>query len=169
MSTLEIATEKQVHRLRHDSNDNVVVYPPDNDIHVMPAKEAVKAILRSFSPVNKLMSFVESGMQMIGEQSAALVERLQDWSKEHSHIISRADMRVLSHDDFLFVVMQKEVPYNFDLSDKLTDLDLEIANDSGFDKVTLNVLAIPRCSSEAAQAFIDWERTICIANFTENI
>jgi hypothetical protein len=64
--------------------------------------------------------------------------------------------------------MQKDVPYNFDLSDKLTDLDIEIANRSDFDNVTLNVLAIPRCSRETAQAFIDWERTFCIANFAEN-
>jgi len=36
---------------------------------------------------------------------------------------------------------------------------IEIANNSDFDWVTLNVLAIPRCSSEAAQAFVDWKHT----------
>jgi len=165
---LDIVTEKQVHRLRHDSGDSVLVHPPDDDIHVMPAKEAVEAIQRSFSPISKIMPFIESGMQTMGEQSAALVERLQDWSKEHSNFISRADIRVLAYNDFLFVVMQKDVPYDFDLSDKLTNLDIEIANNSDFDWVTLNVLAIPRCSSEAAQAFVDWKHTYCIANFTEN-
>jgi hypothetical protein len=164
----DTATKERVHRLRHDSNDRVVVHPQDNDLHVMPAKEAVKAIQQSLSPLNKLMPFIESGMQTMGEQSVALFERLQDWSKEHSNLISRADVRALAYDDFLFVVMQKDVPYNFDLSDKLTELDIEIANDSDFDWLTLNVLAIPRCSSEAAQAFIDWEHTICIANFTKN-
>jgi len=164
----DIETEKQVHRLRHDSDDRVVVHPSDNDLHVMPAKEAVEAIQRSFSPLNKLMPFIESGMQTTGEQSVVLIERLQNWSKEHSDLISRADIRVRSYNDFLFVVMQKEVPYNFDLSDKLTDLDIEIANNSDFDWITLDVLAIPRCSAEAAQAFIDWKHTYCIANFTEN-
>lgn len=168
MSTFETATKKQVHRLRHDSMDEVLVHPPNNDIHVMSAKNAVEAIQQSLSPLNKLVPFLENGMKTLREQSGILVEKFQDWSREHASMISRADVRVVSLDDFLFVVMQKDVPYNFDRSEKLTDLDIEVANSPAFDSITLNVLAISCCSSEAAQAFIDWEHTTCIADFTEN-
>jgi hypothetical protein len=61
--------------------------------------------------------------------------------------------------------MQKEVPYDFDLSEKLTDLDIEIANNPNFNRVTLNVLSFPRCSVEAAQAFVDLKLAVSIANF----
>jgi len=166
MST--VVAKKQVLRLRHYSNDDVLVHPPNNDLYIVTASEAVEAIQRWVSPYNKVMTVLADHLKTIKEQSEALLKKLQDWSAKHSEIICRADFRVMSLDDFLFVVMQKDVPYDFDLCDKLTELDIEIANDADFNLVTLNVLSIPRCSSDAATAFIDWEHNICIADFTNN-
>jgi len=160
--------KKQILRIRYDRDDDVVVHPQDNDVYVITTKEAVEAIQQWVSPFNNVISVVGDHIRSLKEQSESLLLKLQDWSKKHSDTICRADFRVLSLNDFLFVVMQKDIPYNSDLSDKLTDLDIEIANDDNFNLITLNVLAIPRCSFDAAQAFIDWEHNICIADFTDN-
>jgi len=158
-----IKTERRVIYLRYDDDveDNVMVHPEYLDpIFVTPA-EAVKAIMyRS--------SHLQERLKTVTEQTELMLKKLKTWSKEHSNLICRADIRFLSQDDFLFVVMQKDVPYDFDLSDKLTELDIDFANDIHFNLISLNVLAIPKCSSDAAQAFIDWERNIVIADFTSH-
>jgi hypothetical protein len=160
--------KKQILRIRYDRDDDVVVHPPDDDVYVVTTKEAVEAIQQWASPYNEVVAVLADHLKTLKEQSESLLKKLHDWSKEHSDSIHRADFRVLSLDDFLFVVMQKNVPYNSDLCDELTDLDIEIANDADFGLITLNVLSIPRCSPDAAQAFIDWEHNICIADFTNN-
>lgn len=116
-------------------------------------------------PIDTLL---HGGSQTLGAQVEALLKKLQHWSNEHSHMIGRADVRVIAPDDLLFVVMQKGIPYDFDLSEHLTDLDIEIARSADFNLITLNVQTIPRCSSSSAQAFIDWDTAIHIAHFTDN-
>lgn len=170
---METATRKQrtLYRLRYDddTDNNVMVYPENGeDTHSVTPAEAVVAIMERSSPLGQMMSAAQSQMRILGKQSESLLKRLQSWSVEHSSFICRADIRVQSLDDFLFVVMQKDVPYDFELSSKLTDLDIEVSNDPNFNLITLNVLAIPRCSSDAAQAFIDWENNIGIVDFTCN-
>jgi len=157
---VETIAGKQAFRLRH-FRETSVRSPNLRDI---TTKEAVEAIQDWSSSINQAVTF----LSRIKEQSKALLEKLQEWCEKYCDFISRADVRVVSGDDFLFVVMQKSVPYDFDLSEKLTDLDMEIANSPDFDLITLNVLAIPRCSYDAAQAFIDWEHNICVVDFTNN-
>jgi hypothetical protein len=167
MTTLAepIKTERKVIYLRYndDADDNVMVHTEYHDpIFVTPA-EAVKAIVERTSP---WVEIVQEHMKALTKQTESMLKKLKNWCKEHSRLVRRADVRFLSLDEFLFVVMQKDVPYNFELSEKLTDLDIEISNDEYFNLLTLNVLAIPCCSSDAAQAFIDWEHNIVIVNFT---
>lgn len=113
-------------------------------------------------------TFLEGGTQTLGAQVEALLKRLRDWCGEHSEMIGRADVRVIAPDNLLFVVMQKGVPYDFELADCLTDLDIEVARSADFDLIMLNVQKIPRCSHASAQAFIDWDNAISIANFDEH-
>ena len=155
--TLEFMTGKQIRLRQFDAAGCL----PDD----ITAVEAAEVFQYLSIPVNK---DVNSMTVLIKEQVRALLERLQKWGEKHRSSISRADVRGMDSDGILFVVMQKGVPYDFDLSEKLTDLDIEIANSPDFDLITLNVLAIPRCSHDAAQAFIDWERNICIVDFTND-
>jgi len=160
-------TERKVIYLRHDDDleNNVMVDSEHFDpIFVTPA-EAVKSIVQGVSP---LVEMIQEYTASANEQIELMLKKLKAWSKEHSNLLCRADVRFLSLSNFLFVVMQNDKPYDFELSDKLTELDIDFANDAHFNSISLNVLAIPRCSSEDAQAFLDWERNIVIVDFTSN-
>ena len=148
---------RPIYLLHHGDDSEVMVHPPDNDIHFMSSSEAVRAII-GWAPIAERISVIQG-------QLKALLEKLRKWSVEHQSLLARSDLRVRSYDDILFVVMQRDIPYDAHLSDLLSDLDIEIFNDNDFEAIRLDVLAIPRCSDDAAQAFIDLERNVRIAEF----
>jgi len=104
----------------------------------------------------------------LGAQVDALLKRLRKWCNEHSHLISRADVLVKAPDEFVFVAMQTDVPYDFDLADALTDLDLEVANSDDYDLIEFDVGGIPLCPGASERAFYDRNNVICIVNFIDN-
>ncbi|MEK6238849.1 MAG: replication protein [Planctomycetales bacterium] len=82
-----------------------------------------------------------------------LVDHLYEWTTERLSQIATAYLTV-RQDDVLFLIVQKDVPYNKQLSDDLTALDLEVVNSDLYDLVEMNVLSIPCVSRESAQTFM---------------
>jgi len=54
----------------------------------------------------------------------------------------------------LFLVVQRKRESDEELESSLTDLDLEISNDSDFHLVNVSVLALPRSSEETISSFL---------------
>ena len=88
-------------------------------------------------------------------QMADLLDKLSDWVKLRRDRLKGAHLTLRqNHRSVLFVIMQKDIPFDAELSDELTDLDIEVANDEAFKLLTLDVLAIPAVSRESANAFL---------------
>ena len=46
------------------------------------------------------------------------------------------------------------MPYDVELNDALTELDLAVANDDDFNLIQLDVLALPRTNSHGLESFV---------------
>jgi hypothetical protein len=129
--------------LDEDDDRSVVVRPRDNDKFMVTSKEAVAACFA----YDKFVSGTN-------KQVAELMGRLSLWVKDHRQYIKSAFVTFRMGNSMLFLVMQKEPLFDPMLSEHLTDLDIEIANDASFDLIDLDVMAIPPVSRESAEAFL---------------
>ncbi|MCL2709300.1 MAG: hypothetical protein FWE95_00330 [Planctomycetaceae bacterium] len=145
--------------LRHDDPSDVLVHPADDDKSVVSASDAVLAILGWGS--------ISAEISVLNEQLRSLLGKLQQWSRKHSDRIHRSDVQVRSFRDILFVAMQKSIPYDDDLMGEMSELDIDIFNDPNFSEICLNTLVIPRCSIDSMQAFVNLDRSICVAEFKD--
>lgn len=99
-------------------------------------------------------AFAKSKFDFAG-QVADLLETLSKWVRARRDRISAAHLTFRpENNDIRFVVMQKAVEFDSQLSEELTDLDIEIANSEAYDLISLDVLAIPAVSLESANAFL---------------
>ena len=87
-------------------------------------------------------------------QMPDLLDKLSDWVKARQARIKSAFFTVRPDNSALFVVTQKESPFDETLSNDLTDLDIEIANSAAYSLINLDVLAIPAVSRDSANAFL---------------
>jgi hypothetical protein len=69
-------------------------------------------------------------------QFTELLERLAQWIGENKQSSNKAFLTTRS-EGLLFVVVMNEVKYNAELEQKLTELDIEIAQDEKFDNIRL--------------------------------
>lgn len=129
--------------LDEDDDRSVVVRPKDNDKFVVSSKEAVAACFAYDKFVGGLKKQVDE-----------LMDHLSQWVKDHRQYIKSAFLTFRVGNSMLFLVMQKEAPFDPVLSEHLTDLDIEIANNSAFNLIDLDVMAIPPVSRESAEAFL---------------
>lgn len=86
-------------------------------------------------------------------QVADLLEKLGDWVTARKGKIGSAHL-TFRRDSSILLVIQKAVEFDEQLSDELTELDIEIATDPAFGLVNFDVLAIPAVSTESANAFL---------------
>lgn len=126
-----------------EGSDQVVTVPPEDREHFcLSVKDAVKG----HQAVDDLMAFCF--------QMADLQNRLAEWIAEHLAKVHSAFLNFQDGHNVRFVVSQQEVRRDAQLSEDLIALDLEIARDLGFDQVNMDVLLLPRTSSEALSAFL---------------
>ena len=92
----------------------------------------------------------------LSKQFDILFQKLGEWSSLRRDAI-RSSHLTIRDSGFLFVVVQKGTAFDEPLSNDLTDLDLEIAENRDLDLISLDVLAIPNSSSESLAAFISME------------
>ena len=119
----------------------MVVVPEDNDRFCLTVQQAIQACQAT-----------DNGYRF-GQQFKALMKRLSAWLTEHKEHVSSAAVTIRQA-DILFYVMQKVVERNGVLADKLTSLDLEIANSVDFDLIELNVMSVPCVSEDSSSAFL---------------
>lgn len=129
--------------LDEDDERSVVVRPKDNDKFVVSSQEAVAACFAYDKFVGGLKKQVDE-----------LMEHLSQWVKDHRQYIKSAFVTFRVGNSMLFLVMQKETLFDPVLSEHLTDLDIEIANNPSFNLIDLDVMAIPPVSRESAEAFL---------------
>jgi hypothetical protein len=142
MSTVIKDAGLQVIELHFEnSGGQVRVVPQDYDLMAMPVELAIEAC-RAFKD-----QIVFKG------QFDALLNRIAVWSKERTDKISRAFVTTRDN-GLLFLVVLKDKHYNDSIESDLTELDLEIANDSDYDLIRLTVLAIPQSPSEVISSFV---------------
>ncbi len=91
-------------------------------------------------------------MEQFEGQFRELVQILINWSRDHKDKIHTA-MLASRDRDLLFFVVQKNVEFDSDLTDALTDLDISIANNKNLELINLEVLAVPYVTPDAYSAF----------------
>lgn len=123
------------------SPQEALVVMKDGDKFVVGYTEAAKACRAA----EKMKDFVP--------QLTEVLKKLGNWAAQRKDQIHSAMLSPGEH-GLLFLVMQKDVPFDQQLTDDLTDLDLEIAQNPSFALVRVEVLAIPRVDKETATAFI---------------
>ncbi len=87
------------------------------------------------------------------EQLKKLFDHLAEWLKGHREKIEKAFVTV-REGGLLFLVVRNSVPYDSEIENSLLDLDIEVAQASGFDLLAMDVLALPLTSEESYQAFL---------------
>jgi hypothetical protein len=93
-------------------------------------------------------------LERMRKQVGELMMHLSQWVKDHRRYIKSAFLNFRIGNKVLFLVMQKDTPFDPALSELLADLDIEVANKAAFNLIDLDVMAIPPVSRESAEAFL---------------
>jgi hypothetical protein len=86
------------------------------------------------------------------DQFKLLNQVLAKWTSNQTDI-DRAFVTLLS-DHILFVVVRKTVEYDEDFEDRLSNLDLTIAQDVDMDLIRMHSIALPHSSEMAIRSFL---------------
>jgi hypothetical protein len=157
--TLLVSETKPI-QLKYDEDTRVVVHHADGDRVVVSAAEAVLSILKWGSVTTRLSD--------VQEQMHLLLRQLRTWCDTRASRIYRAFVQVnITYERVGFIVIQKAVPYDEQLSDDLTELDLELFHHPQLGAIRVDVLGIPRCSLDSMQAFVNLDKSICIAEYAD--
>ncbi len=122
-------------------NGQVVVHSGD-DVFLLTVQEAVNAC----GAWNKMAEF-----QL---QMKALLDRLSKWIEENKGTVRDAYFSVKTGGGLFFMVVTSSKKFDPDLEDKLTELDIEVANKDEFNLLRLSVLAIPDSPPECVESFL---------------
>ncbi|MEX1027551.1 MAG: hypothetical protein WD049_06025 [Candidatus Paceibacterota bacterium] len=86
------------------------------------------------------------------QQFNDLLEQLNQWVEQYRSRLRSASLAI-RNSDLLFLVVQRETHFDEELSELLTDLDLELSRSDRFDMLRVNTLALPRCPREDVEQF----------------
>lgn len=124
-----------------DQDGQVRVVAPDKHVMIVPVRVVVEAC-RAFQD-----------QIAFNDQFSELLDRLATWIVSHRDEVKLAFLTV--HDaGLLFLVVQSSTEFNIDFEMALSDLSLEIANDSDFSLIRLAVHGLPDCSKDVYEAFL---------------
>jgi len=87
-------------------------------------------------------------------QLSDLLDLLGRWVEDRRDRIKAAFVTVRPGGDILLLVMQKDIPFDEQLSSELTQLDIDVANNEAYELIDFDVLAIPAVSRKSADAFL---------------
>ena len=132
-------------RLNYAEKDRqVVLLPRDEDRYVLTVEEAIAAC-RAGKEQERFRS-----------QFKGLLNRLGQWVTDHESKIHKAYVTI-RNEGILFLVVRRSTQYDGEFSDRLSDLDIEVANEDSLNLVQLNVLALPNVTIEACTSFLNPE------------
>lgn len=131
-----------------ENDERVTVLPEDEDQFYITVQHAIQAC-QAFNYSAKF-----------SKQFDLLLERLARWIRDHNEEICNAFLTIRDA-GLLFLINRNSIPYNRDFEDALTDLDIEIAQDSNFDTIKLSILALPKSDEDTIISFLNPEVSIC--------
>lgn len=128
-------------QLVHGSGGRVTVTDEDEDRFSLHINEAVLAC-RSHTNAERFR-----------KQVHILLNRLHKWSVDHEDEVREAVL-MIQEMEFLLICITKHGPISAELDNDLTDLELEIANDSDINQLPFSGQLLPPLSEEATRGFI---------------
>jgi len=124
-----------------DQDGKVRVVAPDRHVMIVPVSVAVEACRAYQDQI------------AFNDQFGNLLDRLARWIVDHKVQASQAFLTV--HDaGLLFLVIQQSTEFDPDLENSLSELSLEIANDTDYSLIRLVVHALPNCGREVFESFL---------------
>ena len=139
---MDTAAHTKPIQLDYRLRGKVVVTPKNQDRFVITVREAAEAC-NAWAYRDRFTV-----------QWPALLERLIGWLRENDKDVKKAYLTIRDGGLF-FMVIRKHTAYKRGFEDSLTRLDIEIARNSDFDAITLNVMGLPNVSDKAAMSFIN--------------
>lgn len=123
------------------------------------AGEGAGTVLAEAERVAALAGDAARACQVDGErkqfdaQIHELLRVLREWLEVRREKVKSA--RLSARDtDLLFLVMQKQVKFDPELADALSELDLQVANSPKLNLIDLEVLAVPPVSEGSLQSLL---------------
>jgi hypothetical protein len=126
---------------------NIVVTPSNQDRFLIKIGRAIE-ILRQ-----------HQRQQQFEKQFDLLLKELASWLEKHEGRWSRAFLTA-GESTLRFIVVRGQVKFESDLTDALSDLGVEVANDPDLELIQLSTRALPLVTEEALQSFLDASFTI---------
>lgn len=127
--------------LFREADRKVFVEPEDQDRYMQTVAQVLNA-LHDAQDKNKAI-----------EQFGVLKDRLGSWVQERKDKIEQAFL-TFRDSDLLFLIIRREVGYDTEFEDELSDLELEIANNEELDQIEIEALALPRVEPGVAESFL---------------
>lgn len=140
----QIKSNRSVVSLVEGAHGDVKVARLDGDQFMVTVQQAITAC-----------SIFDQSVQF-DRQFGELLNLLYDWVEERKHRVSAAFISI-DRSCITLVIVQKDVPADFELGDELVNLDLEIANSGDFSLVPFNTLLLPKVHSSMLQSFLPSE------------
>lgn len=128
----------------HDKDSRVLVHDGDKEL-----LWTVGQVLRACQAYNSDVQLAD-----VDEQVRSLWEVLTQWLYQHSDMVGDAYLQPGPRGRLLFLVVQKNVPFSRDLTDSLTDLDQDVAQDDRFELLQVTVRLVPPAPPEQIQALL---------------
>lgn len=96
---------------------------------------------------------------LFSDQFSLLLNRLAEWVRDRQPKLKAAYLTVCDT-GLLFVTVRNTRKYDTAFEDELTELDLEIANDSVYDLIRFDVLGLPDVPQESVRSFLSTKNTL---------
>jgi hypothetical protein len=126
-----------------DSNTQVQVLRKNRDQFFLSLREAVESCAAFATRKHDYSS-----------QISDLLDLLSKWVEERRDRIKSAYCTVRPGGNIFFLVVQKAIAFDQELSSQLTQLDIDVANSETYALIDFDVLAIPAVSRKSADAFL---------------
>ena len=124
-----------------DHAGTVRVIPEDSDLMILSVNEAIEAC-RAF---DQQLQFKR--------QFDMLINTLGAWLQARKDRIAEAFVTTRDA-GLLLLIVTKAPKYDTQFESDVTDLDIQIANDSDYKLIDLSVLALPKCPQESVYSFL---------------
>lgn len=124
-----------------DEHGQITVTPRNQDRFTIKIRKAVEALQMA------------DAAEAFEGQLQLLLSELASWIQGETGL--REAHLTMQEGAFAFVVVTKTATYDSEFEDRLTDLDLAIAQDPDLDMIELNVTALPDVSQNAVESFLD--------------
>ena len=131
--------------LREDGR--VKVTGPDKHTMVLPIEAAIQACRALKDQI------------LFGDQFDLLLDHLAEWVQQRQPDLKAAYLTVCDT-GLLFVAVRNTRQYDTAFEDELTELDLEIANDTAYDLIRFDVQGLPDVPQESVRSFLSAKTTL---------